>query len=281
MQVLTIFYIIVALLTLPLVAEGKGIFPTKQQVGMFANTTTCVVLEGNNLMFDGHIRNAMADNWTLTPFEFIDRTTFEQRRFSNKYSFIVLTSTTYENDKNNVQYDFVNLLLGDTAKDIGQMPELCAVPLSYTGNFLADYGYAIPTILRFIQQHVRKTDYDYTLVSLNKHRYYNRNTKALNDKTLYLDQTNTNSAELTPEKVKTVYTWRLEVLDNDKFKSLVEKPASDFAFLYMVGPGDDQEAGRCFKYIFGPDGSAYYFDASLITAKNKCVWGLSDFKKMK
>lgn len=281
MQVSKVFYIAITLFALPLIGEGKGIFPTKQQVGMFANTTTCVVLEGNNLMFDGHIRNAMADNWAITPFEFIDRATFEQRRYSTKFSFIVLTSTTYENDKNGVQYDFINLLLGDTAKDIGQMPELCAVPLSYTGNFLADYGYAIPTILRFVQQHVRKTDYDYTLVSLNKHRYYNRNTPALKDKPLCLDQSIANTAELTPERIKPVYAWQVDVVDNEKFKSMVEKPSSDFAFLYMVGPGDDQEAGRCFKYIFGPDGSAYYFDATLITTKNKCIWGLSDFKKMK
>lgn len=261
------------------IASGKGIFPTRQQVGMFANTTTCVVLEGNNLMFDGHIRKAMADNWAITPFEFIDRATFEQRRLSAKYSFIVLTSTTFENDKNGVQYDFINLLLGDTTKDIGRMPELCAVPLSYTGNFVADYGYALPTILRFMQQHVRKTDYDYPLVSLNKYRYYNRNTRNLSDKTLLINTDDANTAELTPDKVKPLYAWAYELVDPATFKDRVAKGQD--VFLYMVAPGEDQEAGRCFKYIIGADGEGYYYEVPLINAKNKCTWGLADFKKMK
>jgi hypothetical protein len=62
---------------------------SKQQIGMFKNSKTCVVLEDGISSFNMYIKDAVQKYWKSTEFEFIDQKEFEKRRYNTKYSFLI------------------------------------------------------------------------------------------------------------------------------------------------------------------------------------------------
>jgi hypothetical protein len=131
---------------------------TKQQIGMFKNSKTCVVLENGIISFNLPIKDAVQKYWKSTEFEFIDEQEFENRRHDSKYSFIVLMKGVYSKDPGGVSYNYLSLVLGDEAYDMTEMPELCSIPLSYTNDIESDYDYAIPAIIQFMQKHTKNLE---------------------------------------------------------------------------------------------------------------------------
>ena len=146
---------------------------SKQQIGMFLNSKTCVVLENGNISYNVLIKDAVQNFWKSTEFEFIDQQEFENRRFDSKYSFLVLLNGVYDKDPGGVSYNYLSLVLGDAANDIAKMPELCSIPLSYSDDFNNDYDYVIPAIVKFMQKHVKNLEKNRFLISLKGLKYYN------------------------------------------------------------------------------------------------------------
>ena len=107
---------------------------SKQQIGMFKNSKTCVVLGTGSISYDMYIKDAVQKYWKSTEFEFIDQQEFDKRRFNSKYSFLVLMKGVYDKDPGGVSYNYISLVLGDATTDMTKMPELCSIPLSYSDD---------------------------------------------------------------------------------------------------------------------------------------------------
>lgn len=134
--------------------SGQAPFPSKDEIKQFGASTTCVVLEDDPFSsFNTYMKEAMKEYWKVTPYEYISVKEFNVRRLKPAYSFIVLTETNYDKDKSNSVYNFINLLQGKLVDKIGEMPEICAVPLSYAGVDDIEYGYKLGAILEFMQKH--------------------------------------------------------------------------------------------------------------------------------
>jgi hypothetical protein len=56
----------------------------------------------------------------------------------------MLTKGSYEKDPEGVSYDFISLVLGGPERDVEKMPEICSIPISYSDDESAGYGYIIP-----------------------------------------------------------------------------------------------------------------------------------------
>ena len=113
---------------------GQAPFPTQNEIKQFGDSKTCVVLEDDTFSsFNSYIKKAMKEYWKITPFEYIDAGEFNVRRLRSEYSFIVLTETNFDKDKSNSVFNFLNLLQGKNVEKIGEMTEICAVPLSFAG----------------------------------------------------------------------------------------------------------------------------------------------------
>ena len=89
-----IFILILGIFSLGSMANPK--LASKQQIGMFINSKTCVVLENANISYNILIKDAVQNFWKSTEFEFIDQQEFEKRRKDPKYSFIVLMQGAYD-----------------------------------------------------------------------------------------------------------------------------------------------------------------------------------------
>jgi hypothetical protein len=272
-----IFIFFLSLICLGVVANPK--LATKQQIGMFKNSKTCVVLEDGVSFYNGYIKSAVQQFWKSTEYEFIDQQEFENRRHNTKYSFIVLMKGVFDNDPGGVSYNYVSLVLGDPAGNMTDMPELCSLPLSYSEDKFADFEYVLPAMIKFMQKHARNLETDRLPISLNGLKYYN-NSAAFKNKVLLLNKDAMALYVDTPERINTVYPYYVKLLSTSEIKKELKDIQENVLFHFHVGPGEDMGAGKCFEMIFDADGNLYYYNSRRITNENGDGFSLKDFENI-
>jgi hypothetical protein len=253
---------------------------SKQQIGMFKNSKTCVVLGTGSVSYDMYIKNAVQKYWNATEFEFIDQQEFDKRRFNSKYSFLVLMKGVYGKDPAGVSYNYISLVLGDVATNMTDMPELCSIPLSYTDDNLSDYEYVIPAIVKFMQKHVRNLEFHRFMISLQGLKYYNGKS-GFKDKVLLFNKDMMASNADSPEKIKTAYPNYVKLITPSEIQQELVASPSNALFHFHVGPNKNAGAGKCFEMIFDVEGNLYYYNSRKVTNDNQDGFNLKDFKHLR
>jgi len=264
-------------------SAGQAPFPSKDEIKQFAASKTCVVMEEDPFSaFNANIKNAMKEYWKVTPYEIITIKDFNVRRTRPEYSFIVLTQTNYEKDKSASLYNFINLLQGKPVGKLGEMPEICAVPLSYAGEEDIEYGYKLGAILLFMQKHAQLIMEDPSKTGRKYLKFYNENVPAVMNKTILVRQEDLAPQINTIEKIKAVYSNKLEIVTEDEIIKAVENKTPNTVILHKVGPvGEKQNEGYCFKMLIGTDDSnMYYYNMHKIDKDNPNGFLLSDLKRL-
>jgi hypothetical protein len=252
---------------------------SKQQIGMFKNSKTCVVFEDGITLYNAYIKDAVQKYWKSTNYEFIDQKEFEKRRRDSKYSFIVLTDEAYGKDPGGIKYRYINLVLGDTSGNLASMPEYCSIPLSYSGDNGADYEYVIPSMVKFIQIHMKTLERDRFSILLSGLKFYNKT--GIKDKDLLLNKDKMASAVNTPAKIKSAYPYHTQLLSASEIKEdLIADPANT-VFHFHVGPPLNAGEGKCFEMIFDQEGNLYYYNFRKITNDNGEGFNQDDFKRIR
>ena len=253
---LSILLFTVSLLTL----NGQAPFPNGTEIQQFMSSKTCVVLEPNQFSaYNVFIRRAIETYWNLTPYEFITVDTFEERQRDPSYSFIVLTQTSYERDKANTRYNFLNLLQGKNVSKISDLPEICAIPLSFVDNDEYDYSHKFGAILFFMQSHAKMISENPSLTGRRYLRYYNVNTPKVKQKTILVEEADLPSELSTIEKIKAIYPHKIEIVDENAIIKAIQEKTPNTLILHHVGPGKGRNAGLCFKMLIGADDSDMYY----------------------
>jgi hypothetical protein len=252
---------------------------TKQQIEMFKNTKTCVVLEDGISFYNAFIKDAIQKYWKSTSYEFINQTEFEKRKTDLKYSFIVLIDENYDKDPAGVSYRYINLVLGDTSDNITMMPEYCSIPISYSGDKGTDYEYVIPAIVKFMQKHVKNLEKYRFPVSLNGLKYYNKS--GFKDRVLLFDKDKMAPNADSPEKIKAGYPYNFKLLNIDEIEKEFTASPANTLFHFHVGPPKDAGAGKCFEMLFDVDGNLYYYNFRNVTNDNPDGFNLKDFNNIK
>ena len=104
---------------------AQSYLPNKDDLDQFFKTKTLVVLEKNPMLqYNINIKEVMKQHWTITEYDFISFTEFEEKRQDPQYSFLIMTQVSFEKDKLNARYNFLQLLQGKKAFRVNQMPEL-------------------------------------------------------------------------------------------------------------------------------------------------------------
>jgi hypothetical protein len=253
---------------------------SREQIGMFKNSKTCVVLENSIGAYNFYIKDAVQKYWKSTEFEFIDTQEFEKRRHDSKYSFLVLMKSVYDNDPSGVSYNNINLVLGDPAYDMTDMPEFCSIPLSYSQELDTDCEFAIPAIIKFIQIHLKNLDRNRFLISLNGLKYYHK-TVGFKNKVLLLNREMLAGNADSPEKINTVYPYYIKILSSAEILKELVIDQKNTLILFHVGPSSDAGAGKCFEMIFDTEGNLCYYNYRMVTNDNEDGFNLNDFKHIR
>jgi hypothetical protein len=252
---------------------------TKEQVGMFKNSITCIVMESGVSFFNAPVKEAVKQYWKITQYEIIDQAEFKKRLSDSKYSFIVLMQGEYDKDPGGVSYSYISLVLGNASGDLKKMPEFCSIPLSYSGDLDADYEYAIPSIIKFMQIHIKNLEKDRFPISLNGLKYYNKT--GFKDKELLMNKDKMALNADSPEKIKSVYPFNVKLLTIEQIQGELATSTDNKLFHFHVGPPKDGGAGKCFEMLFDTDGNLFYYNSRKITNDNGDGFNLKDFNNIR
>lgn len=259
---------------------GQAPFPTVAQTEAFKKSRTLVVMEKDVFsLYNPLIKKAVKQEWNITPVEFISYDEFLKKKKDPAYSFLILTSTAFERDRVGVYYDYLNVILGDPVNNLSKMPEFCAFPLAYAESEDVSYQAKLPVILKFVQKHIRKI-LERPNVSLKDLRYYNKNLPALKDKVLWVASEDLASGVNTKKKIEALYHHPVKVVTRDEIDKALQDPPENMAFLFKIGPEGTGKKGRIYKIILGTDGTMYYFNYHLLSAKKPDAFLKSDFKRL-
>jgi hypothetical protein len=267
----------------PFFLSAQAPFPNKAEIKQFGESKTCVVLEDDPFSsFNSFIKAAMKEYWKVTPYEFIDVREFNTRKLKPAYSFIVLTETNYEKDKSNSVFNFINLLQGKNVNKLGEMPEICAVPLSFAGEDDLGYGYKLGAILEFMQKHAQLIMEDPSKTGRKYLKFYNENVPLLATKTILVKQEDLSPEISTIERIKAIYSNKIEIVPEEEIVKAIETKAPNTVILHKVGPvGEKQDEGYCFKMLIGTDdANMYYYNMHKIDKDDPNGFLPSDLKRL-
>jgi hypothetical protein len=273
-----IFIFLLCTFSLGVIAKPK--LPSKEQVGMFKNSVTCVVIDNGGLLYNALLKEAIQKYWDITQFEFINEKEFERRRYDSRYSFLVLMEGVFDNDPGGVVYDYLSLVLGDPAKDLIDMPQICSFPIAYTDDDNLYYGYVLPSAIKFMQTHARNLESKRFFISLKGLKYYN-GSRTFKGKALLLNKNMMAKDADTERKIKNVYPYYFKLLDTEEIQKELSVNPTNILFVFHVGPNEQSGAGKCFEMIFDTNGNLYYYNSRKITNDNEDGFNLNDFKHLR
>lgn len=240
-----------------------------------------MVLEDGNPVYNTYISKAVKEYWKITPFEFINASDFNLRRSDPSYSFIILTETNFESDKSNSVFNFINLLQGKDVNELGQMPEICAVPLSFAGEDDMEYGYKLGAILAFMQKHAGMISEDPSLTGRRYLKYYNKNIPEVSGRNILVKQEDLSPAIGTIEKIRAIYGQRIEIVPEETIVKAIQDKAPNTLILHKVGPVGERYSGYCFKMLIGTDDfNMYYYNQHRIDKANPNGLLPADLKRL-
>lgn len=261
--------------------SAQAPFPTSNEIKQFIGSTTCVVLEDGNTVYNTYISRAMKEYWKITPFEFIKMSDFGTKRADPLFSFIILTETKFENDKSNSEFNFINLLQGKDIEELGKMPEICAVPLSIAGEDDMEYGYKLGTILAFMQKHAKMISEDPSLTGRRYLKYYNKNIPEVKTRKILVKLEDLSPDVSTIDKIRPIYMYNIEIVPEEVIVKAIQEKASNTLILHKVGPVGDKNSGPCFKMLIGTDDSdMYYYNQHTIDKANPNGLLPADLKRL-
>jgi hypothetical protein len=194
---------------------------------------------------------------------------FNVRRLNPAFSFIVITQTNFDLDRSHGLYNFLNLLQGKDVDKLSEMPELCALPLSFAGVSDLVYSYKLGAIVSFMQKHAQKISEDPSL-SIRKYlKDYNKNIPGIKNKTILVEQDDLTPEISTIKKIKKYYSGSIEIVTDDEIIKAIENKNPDTVILHKVGPMGDRDSGYCFIMLIGTDDSElYYYDLHMVDKAN-------------
>jgi hypothetical protein len=275
--------IIIPAFLLSVLLSGQAPFPSKDEIKQFSASKTCVVLENDPFSsYNVFIKKGMKEYWKVTPYEFIDVEEFNVRKSKPAYSFIVLTETNFDKDKSNSVFNFINLLQGKNVDKLGELPEICAVPLSYAGEDDLEYGYKLGAILSFMQKHAMLIMEDPSKTGRKYLKYYNENVPEVMNKTILVKQEDLSPDISTIEKIKAIYSNKIEIVPEEEIIKAIENKTPNTVILHKVGPvGDTKDQGYCFKMLIGTDDARmYYYNQHKIDKSNPNGLLPADLKRL-
>lgn len=262
--------------------SGQSPFPSKDEIKQFASSKTCVVLEDDPFsVYNQYMKEAVKSFWKMTPVEFIEVKEFNLRRLDPQYSFIVLTQTNFEKDKANGLFNFINLLQGKKVSKLGEMPEICAIPLSFAGVEDIDYGYKLGAILSFMQKHAEMILADPSLTGRKYLKYYNKFIPDVAGKTILVKAEDLAPEISTPEAIKAIYPGKIEIVSEEEIVKAIEDKAPATVILHKVGPVGEDQKGYCFKMLIGTDdANMYYYNQHVISKSSPNGLLAADLKRL-
>lgn len=275
------FFIQLFCFIIPFNIFAQGERPSFDQIKLFKETTTLVVLNGQDVAFEAMLNESVRKFWTITPFEIISAERYEKMKGNSAFSFLVLTQVVFDKDKNNHKYSFLNLLLSHPSGDINQMPVIAYIPFSGDSTTFADHIYKTGILVKAIQYQINQIIQEPKLIKKSFSKY-NRNIPKLKEKTLLItaNDVTTDLADLSA--LKRLYKNNIEIIGSEEIEKRVIKGSENIATIHKVVPNNKTNTGNCYKMLIDTnDGTIYYYKTDRISPNHPGKISKKDFRKIR
>lgn len=263
-------------------AQIKIPIGTKTDINKFMKSKTYVVLKNDKMSdYNSAMQEAIELHWTITPYEFIYESEFNDLRKDPDKSFLVINQVYFEKDKTQTLFDFIVLTVGGNYKTVDDMPTLCAIPLCYKGALESDYDYKIGLMVKFAQNHVLTCKDNPVLTEETIADYYMTKSGNPKKKTLYLLKEEVEPEIRTKNSFATAYPYNFDYSTKEDIARLIKNNDKNALVLHVIGPQMKSALSYCIKIIIDTEtGLVYYYDMQKISQKSPAHLLKSDLKKL-
>lgn len=259
--------IIFSLLTFTsLVGFAQRPTATPEQLEAFFTTTTYVI-KRDDLMneYNSYMEQAFKTAWKSTEFEFITYTEFQEKQKDPNASFVLLTETSFLNDKVVTGYNFISVVLGGDYENINKMPEICSFPLISSDTEDEEIMATLPAIMTFITQHIVTMKSNPKLLKDKKYKFYTKQKKAIVSKNMYLVKENQTETLQKENAIQSLYKGKFTFVSYDDIATAIAEQNNTVVFHIRVAANKATVGARCYTIVMGVDGTLYYYNYHTIT----------------
>jgi hypothetical protein len=249
----------------------------------FVNSTTYVVkIPDPFSIYNGVIEEILAKMWTITDYEIIEWTEFEQKKSDSKSSFIFLSEAQRVENNKVLRYNILNLVMGSKYNDINKMPDLGSVPLSYADDEFSEeeqsYVYKLAGVLQFMQYYV---NYQIANPGTKLQDVVNKEKEELHKKELWLVEDDLESSINSLSKIKKYYKHDVKIVSREDVENAIFENNPTVAYLHLVAPKSNTDKSKCWKFILSAeDGKPLFYSYTKTNDNNPGKLLGKDLKKM-
>ncbi|MDD3877910.1 MAG: hypothetical protein PHT69_14910 [Bacteroidales bacterium] len=255
---------------------------TPEQFRQFKNTTTCVVNTSKPFsFFNAYLKEAVEADWTITPFKFIDENEFENTLSRTDLSFLLISEAAFTERRQQINLEVLNIVLGQRGSSLDDLPDLGSIPLAYAEDEEEKYLYKIPAFIKLIQYQIKAIENNNINNIQQLMDFHNSFNSEIKLKELWLLEDELSPEINTSEKIRSVYPYSFKIVTKDQIEEAV-KNEMDILFLHLVAPWENQDSGRCWKFIISAkDGKVLYLDNQQITGSSDIGLNKNDLENFK
>lgn len=277
-----IFLISLTLLASAFYCSAERYTPTQADVDRFFKSKTYVVLQNNPMSeYNMKVKEAVEKFWTITPYEFITSSQFDEMRKDPEKSFLVLIQVKFPKDKIEATYNFLSVLLGSAVKKVTDNPEICGIPISYASVDEFSWGYKTKAMVTFLQNHIQLMKEKPEIISADMFSYYNKSKGDIHTKELWVVEKDLAKEARSLATLQSNYKYVIKVVKPEDIEKAIEEKNSNVVFLHKVGPEGTRMQARCYVMIMGiGENKLYYWDYHTIKDKEDDGLLIKDLKKL-
>lgn len=251
----------------------------KRDYNAFMESKTLVVKDRNPFSeYNVRIQEEMERFWTITPFEIITYEEFEEKRFDDSYSFMLLADI--KQDRLPHVYQFINFAMGHRTRNFNQMPDLGSVPLAYRDIDETNFLYKMGIYVQYMQNQIEERQ---RTRNLSLTRLLDVRDRQIQEMELWLLEDELAPEVNTLDKIAKYYPYPVKLVTRREIEQAISEQREDVAILHKIGPEDTLHygGGVTWKFIVTVKGAQILYTNSHEVERGKPdAFLISDFERI-
>jgi hypothetical protein len=237
---------------------------TSDDFAAFKASKTYIVKTGDT-KFDDELASAMKDLWTITPFESVDKSAFENKISDKSASFIV--SIIIAGDHPNQNYHYLGIINGGRKKisrySYDDMIAYCPINHFQDEPNNTDCAFRVRNMVESMisaMSIVQKQDIKGGSKGIvdKLEEYYNKRAPQIKKRTLLFCKESIGD-KITQSDIAGIYPYKFEICDKAKLAQVIKDKSTDY---YYFQPGITMNKNM---FVFDPsNGDVLYADYSIM-----------------
>ena len=232
--------------------EQQKVDSGKEYYGDIPARMTKVVSAGDNSMTDLLFRDAVEENWTISPFEFCDYEEFDRIKTDTNYYFLMRLDKRHRQDSD-PSIEFICFLKGneDADKNISAMPELLALPLLPENDDNDRVFSYLPAYMNIIQNYIQKIVDGKIYPSRHGNIYLGTPDKSRNSVILFNEEDMAYQPRM--QEFEKMFRGKAQAVPQKEIDTALDTAAHKTLVSLVVAPSAQGKGAYCYKMLISAD----------------------------